>query len=166
MHATWPVYAQPEERSVTMEGLQLTVQRRRTCLGAGGDSLAMQATVHAENMVTLAGFELSLTQKISYPNTGAATGRRGVTPPPRSITISEQKIPLNTRIQSGMHQTCELLCMLPPDYHAMTVATARLIENTYMVVITAILEGNKSVKITLPITISPFPIPYSADMMQ
>jgi len=65
-----------------------------------------------------------------------------------------------------MHQTCELTCMLPPNYTAMTVATARLIENTYEVHVSAMLEGGGSISIGMPITVSPFPIAYSTEMMQ
>jgi hypothetical protein len=130
----------------------------------------MQAVLRADMAVSLKSFELALVQKLTYPNAGAGQmGKKGavVQPPPaRSSLISEQKRPINVRIQPGMHQTCELTCMLPPNYTAMTVATARLIENTYEVHVSAILDGGGSISVGMPITVSPFPIAYSMEMMQ
>jgi hypothetical protein len=130
----------------------------------------MQATLHAEVPVSVRQFELAVVQKINYPNAGNSQGaRRGNQqgpPPARSAVISEQKRPVGAFIQSGMHQTCELLCMLPPNYNAMTVGTARLIENTYEVHVSAILEGNSAISVGMPIIVSPFPFNYSMDLMQ
>ncbi|KAG8783971.1 hypothetical protein FRC20_011952 [Serendipita sp. 405] len=170
MHSTWPVYAQPDERQTTKDHMTLSVSRRRTCLATAGDQITMQATLFTDYPVTLKSFELALIQKIIYPNTGTTVGKRGPAatgpPPSRSSIISEQKRPQPALIQPGMHQTCELICMLPPNYSAMTVSTARLIENTYEVHVSAVLEGDRSISVGLPMTVSPFPVPYSMDMMQ
>lgn len=170
MHSTWPVYAQTEERRMTKDGMTLIVSRGRTCLGSGGDQIPMTATLYPDIPVSVKSFELALVQKIIYPNYGTTqTVRKGqlaAPPPPRSTVISEQKRPLNVRIQPGMHNSCELNCMLPPNYHAMTVSTARLIENTYEVHVSAVLEGGNTITVGLPIIVSPFPIAYSMDLMQ
>ncbi|KAG8836360.1 hypothetical protein FRC17_005646 [Serendipita sp. 399] len=169
MHSTWPVYAQPDERQTTKDGMTLSVSRRRTCLATAGDQITMQATLFTDFPVSLKSFELALIQRIIYPTTATTVGKRGPSnapPPSRSSIISEQKRPQPARIQPGMHQTCELICMLPPNYSAMTVNTARLIENVYEVHVSAILEGDNSISVGLPVTVSPFPVPYSMDMMQ
>ena len=150
--------------------MYLSVSRRKTCLGSANDHIMMQAVLRAEIPVMIRSFELALVQKLTYPNAGPTQlGKKGVInqpPPARSSLISEQKRPFSARLQPGMHQTCELTCMLPPNYTAMTVATARLIENTYEVHVSAMLEGGGSISIGMPITVSPFPIAYSTEMMQ
>ena len=170
LHATWPVYAQPEDRHTQKDGLYLTVSRKKTCLGAANDHIMMQAVLRSDVVVSLKSFELALVQKLAYPNPGASQlGKKApvVQPPqPHSTLISEQKRPTDVIIQPGTHKMCELTCMLPPNYAAMTVATARLIENTYDVYVSAILDGGGSIAVCMPITVSPFPIAYSMDMMQ
>jgi hypothetical protein len=56
--------------------------------------------------------------------------------------------------------------MLPPNYNAMTVSTARLIENSYEVHVSAVLEGGNTITVGLPIIVSPFPVAYSVELMQ
>jgi hypothetical protein len=170
MHSTWPVYSQPEERKIVKDGMMLVVSRARTCLGANGDQIPMTATLYPDIPVSVRSFELALVQKIIYPNYGTPqTTRKGqvtAPPPPRSAIISEQKRTVNVRIQPGMHNSCELNCMLPPSYNAMTVSTARLIENSYEVHVSAVLEGGNTITVGLPIIVSPFPVAYSLELMQ
>lgn len=169
MHPTWPVYSQPEERRAIKDNMMLVVERGRTCLGTGGDSIGMTATLYPDIPVSVRSFELALIQKIIYPgSTGTQTMKKGgvpAPPPHRSIIVSNQKRPLPVRIQPGMHQSCELNCILPPNYNAMSVSSARLIENTYEVQVSVVLESGSSITVGLPVVVSPFPIGYSMDLM-
>ena len=168
LHPLWPVYAQPDERQITKDGMTLSVSRKRMCLGSGGDTIPIHATLFTDIPISLRSFELVLRQTIKYPHGGNTVGKKGppAPPPSRTAIISEQKIPYAVRIQPGMHQTCELTCMLPPNYSEMTVTTARLVENEYDVQVSANLEPEGFIVVSLPLIVSPFPIPYTMDMMQ
>jgi hypothetical protein len=170
LHATWPVYAQPEDRHIQKDGMHLTVSRKKTCIGTENDRITMQAVLRSDVPVSLEYFAIALVQKLTYANTGASQmGKKPavVQPPqPRFALVSENKTPINALIQPGMHQACELTCVLPPNYNAMTVSAARLIENIYDVHVSAMLDGGGAISVAMPITVSPFPIVYSMDMMQ
>jgi hypothetical protein len=150
--------------------MHLIVSRKKTCIGTENDRITMQAVLQSDVAVSLEYFEIVLVQRLIYPNAGAGqTGKKPtvVQPPqPRFVVVSGEKKPISVLIQPGMQQACELSFVLPPNYAAMTVSAARLIENTYHVHVSAMLDGGGSIAVGMPITVSPFPVGYSMEMMQ
>lgn len=171
MHATWPVYTQPEERNTTKDDMTLSVSPRNTCLGAENRQIVIQAVLTADVPLSLRLFKLALVHKLTYMNSGSnQPGRKGavlVQPSIHSSVLSEDMRPVNVLLYHGMQESCELTCTLPPNHTTTTtVTTARLMENTYEAHVSVMQEYGEPISIIIPITVSPFFVAYSMDMMQ
>ncbi|EIW74023.1 hypothetical protein CONPUDRAFT_170398 [Coniophora puteana RWD-64-598 SS2] len=164
LHSTWPVYAQPETRQIAQEGLQLIVERSRTCFGPG-DRVQVAATLKSESMHTLVlrGFEFILRETVSF-RAGPYAKRNG--PQVQTNHIDEQKVPLNTTLYPGSQHKAELVCHVPEVHTNCTVNAARHIDITYMIVVKATFTSGRDISMELPIMVTNWPRNVSEEAMR
>jgi hypothetical protein len=159
LHSTWPVYAQPESRSVTQDGVHLTVERQRTCFGPG-DRVSVMAILKSDSVhsVVLRGFEFALKETTIFragPQAGATGKRSG--PQVKVAIIGEQKVPLNVPLFAGMVHKAEVGCLIPNTHTTTTLNAARHIDITYSIVVKAWFGSMQSVSMDLPVIVSNWP---------
>ena len=159
LHSTWPIYAQPETRSVTQDGVHLTVERQRTCFGPG-DRISVMAILKSDSVhqVVLRGFEFSLKETTVFragPQ-GGATGRRSG-PQAKTVNVGEQKVPLNVTLLAGMHHKAEVGCLIPSTHTTTTLNAARHIDITYAIEVKAWFGTMQSAMMELPVIVSNWP---------
>ncbi|KAF9242069.1 hypothetical protein BU15DRAFT_73000 [Melanogaster broomeanus] len=138
LHSTWPVYSQPESRSVSQDGLQLTVERGRTCYGPG-DRVSIMAILKSESIqpAQVRGFELTLKETIIFRAGPQATAAKRSGPQVKTATIGEQKVPLNVALYRDGQHKAELGCLIPNTHTTTTLVAARHIDITYVIVVRA-----------------------------
>ena len=148
---------QPEIRNLSLEGVTLIVERTNTCYGPG-DRIAVMAVVKSESRqpVVLRGFEFSLRETTVFragPNT---PGKKGA-PQVRTGNVSDQKVPVNATLHTGMQHKAELAITVPSQHTSTTLNTARHIDITYVLTVKALLANGKPLVMDLPIIISNWP---------
>lgn len=155
LHATWPVYCQPEERSVAQDGVTLIVARKNTCYGPG-DRVSVTATVKSDSLQTviLRGYEFFLTEKTVFTAGVHAAGRKNATPAKSFINIAETKVPVNATLYGGMQNSAELAFMISGNHTTTTLNAARHIDVTYSLCIRALMGTGTHIVLELPVIIS------------
>ena len=157
LHSTWPVYSQPESRSVHQDGVHLTVDRGRTCYGPG-DRVSVMAILKSDAVhpVVLRGFEFTLKETTIFRAGPQATSKRSG-PQTKVANIGEQKVPLNATLYNGTQHKAELGCLIPNTHTTTTLNAARHIDITYVIVVRAWIGSMQSVMIELPVIVSNWP---------
>ncbi|KAG2037174.1 hypothetical protein BDR03DRAFT_1010875 [Suillus americanus] len=159
LHSTWPVYAQPESRTVKQDGVHLTVERQRTCFGPG-DRVSVMAILKCDSVhpVVLRGFEFSLKETTIFrasTQTGQTSKRSG--PQVKTGLVGEQKVPLNVTLFGGMQHKAEVGCLIPNTHTTTTLNAARHIDITYAIAVKAWYNSMQAVTIELPVIVSNWP---------
>ncbi|KIJ59700.1 hypothetical protein HYDPIDRAFT_177738 [Hydnomerulius pinastri MD-312] len=159
LHSTWPVYSQPESRSVTQDGVHLTVERARTCYGPG-DRVSVMAILKSDSVqpVILRGFEFTLKETTIFragPQATASAKRSG--PQVKTANIGEQKVPLNVTLYGGTQHKAEVGCLIPNTHTTTSLNAARHIDITYVIVVRAWIGSMQSVTMELPVIVSNWP---------
>lgn len=154
LHSTWPVYCQPETRSIPQEGVTLSVERNATCYGPG-DRVSLFATVKSDALhtVILRGFELTLKESTIF-RAGPYTSGKKSAPQVRVVTISENKFPVNATLYGGTQHRTELACMISPDHTTTTLNAARHIDITYTLSVKALMGTGTPLIMDLPVIVS------------
>lgn len=157
LHSTWPVYCQPESRTIAQEGVNLTVDRNQTCYGPG-DRISVIATLKSDSLhtVLLRGFELTLKETTIFRAGPYVSGKKS-SPQVRVSAISESKLPVNATIYGGTQQRAELVCGLSPNHTTTTLNAARHIDITYVLSVKALLGTGAHIIMDLPVIISNWP---------
>ncbi|KAH0826905.1 hypothetical protein J3R83DRAFT_4497 [Lanmaoa asiatica] len=157
LHSTWPVYSQPESRSVHQEGVHLTVDRGRTCYGPG-DRVSVMAILKSDAVhpVVLRGFEFTLKETTIFRAGPQATSKRSG-PQAKVSNIGEQKVPLNVTLYNGTQHKAELGCLIPNTHTTTTLNAARHIDITYVIIVRAWIGSMQSVMMELPVIVSNWP---------
>ncbi|KAG6371878.1 hypothetical protein JVT61DRAFT_8877 [Boletus reticuloceps] len=157
LHSTWPVYSQPESRSVHQDGVHLTVERDRTCYGPG-DRVSVMALLKSDAVhpVVLRGFEFTLRETTIFRAGPQATAKRSG-PQSKTANIGEQKVPLSVTLYNGMQHKAELGCLIPNTHTTTTLNAARHIDITYVIVARAWIGQMQSVTMELPVIVSNWP---------
>lgn len=168
LHSTWPVYAQPESRTVNQEGVHLTVERQRTCFGPG-DRVSVMAILKSDSVhpVVLRGFEFSLKETTIFrasTQTGQTSKRSG--PQVKTGLVGEQKVPLNVTLFGGMQHKAEVGCLIPNTHTTTTLNAARHIDITYAIVVKAWFGSMQAVIIELPVIVSNWPRSVSEEAIR
>ena len=167
LHSNWPVYSQLDRKETTKEGLTLTVERHRTCIGPG-EQLELTASLKSDSPIPFSfrGFDMTLRENVSFrPHPGSTTGKKVNIPQARTTVIGDQKIAANVILHHGMQHVEPITCALPQSYNAMTVDAARLIDIRYTIHVSAVLEGGRVLDLQIPLTVSPFPRQYSDEVL-
>jgi len=153
LHSTWPVYCQPETRQLAQDGVNLIVERNRTCFGPG-DRISVAATVKSDNLhtVILRGFEVSLKEAMVF-RPGIMPGRKSA-PSVKQTVVAEHKVAVNATLYGGTQHTSELSCMVPPNHTTPTLNAARHIDVTYTVCVKALMGTGAHVVMDLPVVMS------------
>ncbi|THH01654.1 hypothetical protein EW026_g1078 [Hermanssonia centrifuga] len=130
LHSTWPVYAQPETRHLSMDGVTLIVERSHTCYGPG-DRISVMATVKSDSLhtVILRGFEFSLKETTVF-RAGPNTIGKKAAPQVKIGNVGEQKVPVNATIYGGTQHKAELTVTIPSHHTSTTLNAARHIDIT------------------------------------
>lgn len=127
LHSAWPIYAQPESRSRTIDGYTLTVNRTHTAYGPG-DRIAVQTLVRNDTPRTnqVRYYEFSLREHVVY-RPGPAAGGKRTAPPPRTFAVQEQKIPITmaSPLHPGMQAKAELSLQVPFNHTTTSVSWAQ-----------------------------------------
>lgn len=154
LHSTWPVYNQPESRSIVIDSITLTVERSQTCYGPG-DRISVMATVKSDSLSTLIlrGFDISLRETTAF-KAGHYSSKKFAPPPPSSVSISESKLPVNTALYGGTHHRAELSCIISPTHTTTSLNTARHIDITYVLCIKALIDTLPPIIMELPVIVS------------
>ncbi|KAG9313333.1 hypothetical protein JVU11DRAFT_5638 [Chiua virens] len=157
LHSTWPVYSQPESRSVNHDGVHLTVERGRTCYGPG-DRVSVMAILKSDAVhpVTLRGFEFTLKETTIFRAGPQASSKRSG-PQAKVANIGEQKVPLNGTLNNGTQHKAELGCLIPNTHTTTTLNAARHIDITYVIIVRAWIGSMQSVMMELPVIVSNWP---------
>ena len=157
LHSTWPVYSQPESRSVQQDGVHLTVDRGRTCYGPG-DRVSIMAILKSDAIqpVLLRGFEFTLKETTIF-HAGPQTSGRRSGPQSKVANIGEQKVPLNVTLYNGTQHKAELGCLIPNTHTTTTLNAARHIDITYVIIVRAWIGSAQSVTMELPVIVSNWP---------
>lgn len=150
---TWPIYNQPETRHMSQDGVQLTVDRKYTCLGPG-DWIVVNALVTAGDTVTLEGLEMSLAQTTIFKAKTAHSGKAAPQSESVTVTVAEAKVPLNVLMYPGQQKHSEISCMLDPRHTTPTVHTAQHIDVTYTLKVKAAFGMGHGPTISLPVIVS------------
>ncbi|KAG1756845.1 uncharacterized protein EDB91DRAFT_1262397 [Suillus paluster] len=168
LHSTWPVYAQAESRSVTQDGVHLTVERQRTCFGPG-DRVSVMAILKSDSVhpVVLRGFEFSLKETMIFRagTQAGATGKRSG-PQVKVGLVGEQKVPLSVTLFGGMQHKAEVGCLIPNTHTTTTLNAARHIDITYAIVVKAWFGSMQSVTMELPVIVSNWPRSVSEEAIR
>ncbi|KAF9532758.1 hypothetical protein CPB83DRAFT_580351 [Crepidotus variabilis] len=153
LHSTWPVYCQQETRHLEQDGVNLIVERNRTCFGPG-DRISVMATVKSDSLhtVILRGFEIALRETTVF-RPGLMPGKR-TAPLSKQTSISENKVPVNQTLYGGTTHSLELACMVPANHTTPTLTSARYIDVTYTLCVRALMGTGTHVLMELPIMIS------------
>lgn len=153
LHSTWPVYCQNETRQLEQDGINLIVERNRTCFGPG-DRISVMASVKSNSLhtVILRGFEILLKETTIF-RPGLMPGKR-TAPVFKHVPISENKVAVSQTLYGGTAHTMELACMVPPNHTTPTLTSARYIDVTYNLVVRALMGTGTHVVMELPIMIS------------
>ncbi|KAL1743424.1 hypothetical protein HDZ31DRAFT_65031 [Schizophyllum fasciatum] len=152
IHSTWPVYCQPESRTMPGAGVTLVVERNRTCYGPG-DRISVLATLKSDSLSTviLRGFELALEETTIFrPGTH---GKRAE-PITRKAVISENKFPVNATLYGGQQHMGELTCAISPNHTTTSLNAARHIDITYVLIVRALMGTGTHITMPLPIVVS------------
>ncbi len=157
LHSTWPVYAQPETRHLSMDGVTLIVERSHTCYGPG-DRISVMATVKSDSLhtVILRGFEFSLKETTVF-RAGPNTIGKKAAPQVKIGNVGEQKVPVNATIYGGTQHKAELTVTIPSHHTSTTLNAARHIDITYVLTVKALMGTGKPVIMDLPVIISNWP---------
>ncbi|KAI0345231.1 hypothetical protein BDW22DRAFT_1354138 [Trametopsis cervina] len=157
LHSTWPVYAQPEMRNLTQDGVTLTIERTHTCYGPG-DRISVNATVKSDALhtVILRGFEFALRETMVFRAGGNASGKKGA-PQVKASTVGEQKVPVNATLYGGTMHKAELAVTIPERHTTTTLNAARHIDITYVLTVRALLSSGQPIMMDLPVIISNWP---------
>lgn len=157
LHSTWPVYVQPETRKVDGSGVMLVVERTNTCYGPG-DRISVMALVKSETLqtVVLRGFEFSLRETIVF-RAGPNTVGKKAAPQVKTGNVSEQKVPMNVQLYSGMQHRAELAITVPAHHTSTTLNAARHIDITYVLTVKALMGTGQTLTMDLPIIVSNWP---------
>lgn len=167
LHSNWPVYSQHDRKETSKEGLTLSVERSRTCIGPG-EQLELKASLKSDSPIPFSfrGFDMTLRENVSFrAHPGAATSKKVNVPQARTTVIGDQKIAANVVLHHGMQHISMITCALPQSYNAMTVDAARLIDIRYTIHVSAVLEGGRVLDLQIPLTVSPFPRQYSEEVL-
>ncbi|KIK92149.1 hypothetical protein PAXRUDRAFT_26807 [Paxillus rubicundulus Ve08.2h10] len=158
LHSTWPVYSQPESRSVHQEGVHLAVERNRTCYGPG-DRVSVMAILKSDttNPVIVRGFEFTLKESTIFRAGPSATSAKRSGPQVKTATIGEQKVPLNVTLYGGSQHKAELGCVIPNTHTTTSLNAARHIDITYVIIVRAWIGSMQSVMMELPVIVSNWP---------
>ncbi len=154
LHSIWPIYNQPDTRTVPRDQLSLTAFRTQSCFSPG-ERLSVTATLHSNsfNATNLRAFEFLLLETVTFR--GAKTkANKGVQPQVKVTPLGERNIPVNATLFGGMRHVVELGCVIPPDHPNVTINTARHIDVGYKVVIKAVIDHIQPLVIELPVTLS------------
>ncbi|KAG8901483.1 hypothetical protein FRB99_005287 [Tulasnella sp. 403] len=168
LHSAWPIYAQPESRSRSVDGYTLVVNRTHTAYGPG-DRIAVQTFVKNDsphsNQVRY--YEFSLREHVAY-RPGAQPGGRKSVPTGRTSAIQEQRIPISMAapLHPGMQAKAELSLQVPISHTTTTVSWAHRIEVAYAIHVKAVLAGGQQLALDLPITMSNWTRAQSADAVR
>ncbi|KAF9001752.1 hypothetical protein BDQ17DRAFT_1281274 [Cyathus striatus] len=155
LHSTWPIYTQPESRTLTTpEGVTLLVDRRSACFGPG-DRIAVSATIKSDALHTiiLRGFELILKESSVFRPGPFAQGKKSA-PQAKVVVVSEAKFAVNATIYGGMGHKSDLSCGLSADHTTTTLNAARHIDVTYTIVVRALMGTGQPVVMELPVIVS------------
>ncbi|KAI0705881.1 hypothetical protein BC835DRAFT_1403695 [Cytidiella melzeri] len=157
LHSTWPVYAQPETRNISQDGVTLTVDRTHTCYGPG-DRISVNATVKSDtaHTVILRGFEFALRETTVFRPGGTASGKRSA-PQVKMNIVGEQKVPVNATLYGGAMHKAELAVTIPERHTTTTLNAARHIDITYVLTVRALLSTGQPIMMDLPVIISNWP---------
>ncbi|KAF9651525.1 hypothetical protein BDM02DRAFT_3184525 [Thelephora ganbajun] len=157
LHSTWPIYSQPETRSVVQDGVTLIVQRGQTCYGPG-DRIIVNATIKADtlNTILLRGFEFTLRESTVF-RTGPGAGNKKGAPQVKVAIIAEQKVPVNATLYGGTQHKAELTCTVPSYHTSATINAARHIDITYILNVKALMGTGLPIAIDLPVVVSNWP---------
>ncbi|KAF9473857.1 hypothetical protein BDN70DRAFT_885453 [Pholiota conissans] len=155
LHATWPVYCQPEKRHATQDGVTLIVDRNTTCYGPG-DRVSVTATVKSDSLhtVILRGFEFFLKETTVFRGGAHAAGRKNTAPQTRQAIIGETKVPINLPLFGGQTQSSDLSFMISPNHTTTTLNAARHIDVNYVLCIKALMGTGSQIIMDLPVIIS------------
>lgn len=155
LHATWPVYCQPEQRSVAQDGVTLIVDRKNTCYGPG-DRVSVTATVKSDSLhtVILRGYEFFLKETTVFTVGVHAAGRKNAAPAVTTVNIAETKVPVNATLYGGTQNTAELGFMISGNHTTTTLNAARHIDVTYALCIRALMGTGTHIILELPVIIS------------
>ncbi|KAF8838756.1 hypothetical protein BDN67DRAFT_971075 [Paxillus ammoniavirescens] len=158
LHSTWPVYSQPESRSVHQEGVHLAVERGRTCYGPG-DRVSVMAILKSDtiNPVMVRGFEFTLKESTIFRAGPSATSAKRSGPQVKTATIGEQKVPLSVTLYGGSQHKAELGCVIPNTHTTTSLNAARHIDITYVIIVRAWIGSMQSVMMELPVIVSNWP---------
>lgn len=152
IHSTWPVYCQPESRTMAGAGVTLIVDRNRTCYGPG-DRISVHAKLKSDSLSTviLRGFELALEETTIFRP--GAHGKRAE-PITRKAVISENKFPVNATLYGGQQHMAELTCAISPNHTTTSLNAARHIDITYVLTVRALMGTGAHLTMPLPIVVS------------
>ncbi|KAG1827381.1 uncharacterized protein BJ212DRAFT_1474530 [Suillus subaureus] len=165
LHSTWPVYAQPESRTVKQEGVHLTVERQRTCFGPG-DRVSVMGILKCDSVhpIVLRGFEFSLKETTIFRASTQTSKRSG--PQSKAGLVGEQKVPLNVTLFGGMQHKAEVGCLIPNTHTTTTLNAARHIDITYAIEVKAWYNSMQSITIELPVIVSNWPRSVSEEAVR
>jgi Arrestin (or S-antigen), C-terminal domain len=157
LHSTWPVYCQPERRHLAQEGVNLIVERARTCYGPG-DRVTVMATLRSDSLhtVILRGFELTLKETTIFRMGPYATAKKAA-PIVKNVTVGESKFPVNATLYGGTEHRAELSCEISPRHTTTTLNAARHIDITYILSVKAVMGTGTHLIMDLPIVVSNWP---------
>ncbi|KAL1731211.1 hypothetical protein EV714DRAFT_249192 [Schizophyllum commune] len=152
IHSTWPVYCQPESRTMPGAGVTLVVERNRTCYGPG-DRISVLATLKSDSLSTviLRGFELALEETTIFRP--GSHGKRAE-PITRKAIISENKFAVNATLYGGQQHMGELTCAISPNHTTTSLNAARHIDITYVLIVRALMGTGTHITMPLPIVVS------------
>ncbi|OBZ65681.1 hypothetical protein A0H81_14312 [Grifola frondosa] len=166
LHSTWPVYAQPETRHNSQDGVTLIVERGHTCFGPG-DRVVIMAIVKSDTLhtVILRGFEFMLRETTVFRAGPHTQGKKG-SPQVKVASIGEQKVPVNATLYGGTQHKAELSVTIPTHHTSATITAARHIDITYVLTVKALMGTGQPLIMDLPVVVSNWPRNVSLEAMR
>ncbi|KAH7107702.1 hypothetical protein BKA62DRAFT_649965 [Auriculariales sp. MPI-PUGE-AT-0066] len=166
LHATWPIYSQPDSRQVQNGGVVLIVNRSATCYGPG-DRVSVGVTVKSDDLsaCVLRTIEFVLRETIVLRAGPHGAGKKNG-PQSRISSVGEHRSNANVTLYGGTQFRAELACSIPPEHLTATVNTARHIDVSYFMYVRAVLDNGKVLEINMPVTLSNWPRTISSEAVR
>lgn len=148
LHAVWPVYNNPDSKTVAGQNLTMTIQRPGVAFGPG-DRILLTASLRSARALPfkLRGFECTLLEVVSsIPQAAPATkeAKRKSKPPQQPVVksrpIAQARCAVDENMGKGGEKTARIDMAVPPDV-LVTVRNAKTLEVGYEIQVKAVCDG-------------------------
>lgn len=143
LHSAWPVYNNPDQKSIQGQDVTMTVQRPGVAFGPG-DRLLLTASVKSARQIPfkLRGFECTLLEVVTmYAPPQKEKKKKPAGPIVKSRPIAQARCAVDESVGRGGEKSARIDMAVPSDNLLVTVRHAKTLEVGYELQIKAVCDG-------------------------